>query len=657
MTLPELATLFTNLAEYASQFDIKTLTGIAAGGFVSNRTDALHGIVGQKLWQTSKKWYQKKVADLDVPVNATLQRAIRRSYLTSLVQTCDESILYIQRYENGDESLASQRTKLQALYYKLKRTLPTLCSFPLEDADYQIRLIEIIRTHLTTEIDKVATQQNLPSNPADTVFDQLVLWDYTHTLSERQLLLQDEVHGFVLHELQTTRGLDVPDALETLLRLGWPHKGEKQTFFELMCRNFSEEIKHEEGVSEIFNAKLLAMLRERIEVVLQEVRATKAGIQRVESQLTTLPEEVADRVVAKMITIDFSLYEKHRQLSTQLTTLDEDFAELTQKIQKRELKIETTEDDETRELLADTLQDLSTKRLLTDQQRTALRKELAVFENDVRTLALSLYSERTADSPRLQMATTLFEQGDIEGANRVLNPDDLERDKVLIEKAEAFLGQKKQTLAQEYLTKAKLITLEKSTPNWFVESKYYYTEAVNLHEDYDNCFEAAHFLQTHNQHSASANYYEKAIKYVADPYQGALILNNLANLHSDTQQLSLAEEEYREALDIRRTLAAGNPQAYLPDVAMTLNNLAVLHSATQQLSLAEEEYREALDTYRTLAAGNPQAYLPDVAMTLNNLAVLHKATQQLSLAEEEYREALDIRRTLATHRLTCPMWP
>ncbi len=264
MELNELGLLAQNLLTYVQQTSVNDMTGVLAGGVLGNRIDALRGMAGKNLWQTSKDWYQQKVADLDVPVNATLQRAIRRSYLTSLVQTCDQSIAFIQTLDNGNEPLATQRTRLQILYHKFQRTLPTFCSFPLSDTDYQIRLIEIIRNNLTDEIAGVKDQGKLPDNPADAVFDQLVLWDYTHELKDRQLLLQDEVHGFVLDELRTTRGLEVPEALEALLRLGWMHEGNWQTFFELMCRNFSEEIKHTEGVSEIFNAKLLAMLREEI---------------------------------------------------------------------------------------------------------------------------------------------------------------------------------------------------------------------------------------------------------------------------------------------------------------------------------------------------------------------------------------------------------
>ncbi|WP_460885378.1 hypothetical protein, partial [Rhabdobacter roseus] len=555
MQLNELGLLAQNLLTYVQQTNVTDMTGVLAGGILGNRIDAVRGMAGNKLWQTGKSWYQKNVADLDVPVNATLQRAIRRSYLSSLVQTCDESIVFIQTLDNGGEHLATQRTRLQGLYHKLQRTLPTLCRFPLSDTDYQIRLIEIIRNKLSAEIERVDTQQTLPDNPADKVFDQLVLWDYTHELSERQLLLQDEVHRFVLDELRTVRGLEVPEALEALLCLGWMQGDHHQTFFELMCRNFSEEIKHVEGVSEIFNAKLLAMLKEQMAEVLEGVKATQAGIERMEGRLTILPTEVANEVVARISTLNFDIYETHRQLSAQLSQLNEEFAEVSQKKEKHEQKLATVEDEEVRELLTGTLQDLTTKLLTLSQQRNKLERELTVFEENVRTLALRLYSDSAPASPRLHEARRLFEQGDLEGANRALNPDELERDKALLEKAEAFLTQKKQTLAQEYLTKAQLIALDKDNLNWFTEACYYYTEAVAIWENYDSCFSAAYFLAEHNQHRQAIHYYELMLKYAADDAQKAIVLNNLAVLHKNTQQLKQAEEEYSEALDIYRSLA------------------------------------------------------------------------------------------------------
>ena len=100
-------------------------------------------------------------------------------------------------------------------------------------------------------------------------------------------------------------------------------------------------------------------------------------------------------------------------------------------------------------------------------------------------------------------------------------------------------------------------------------------------------------------------------------------LNNLANLHSQTKAFSPALAEYEEALKLRRSLAAANPEAFLKYVAMTLNNLALLHAQTNAFSPALAEYEEALKIRRGLAAANPEAFLPDLAITLNNLSIFY----------------------------------
>jgi hypothetical protein len=79
----------------------------------------------------------------------------------------------------------------------------------------------------------------------------------------------------------------------------------------------------------------------------------------------------------------------------------------------------------------------------------------------------------------------------------------------------------------------------------------------------------------------------------------------------------------REAVKIRRELAANQPSAYLPDLAASLNNLAsILSEQGDASSLAEAliTAREAVQIRRDLANKQPSAYLPDLAMSLNNLA-------------------------------------
>ncbi len=124
-------------------------------------------------------------------------------------------------------------------------------------------------------------------------------------------------------------------------------------------------------------------------------------------------------------------------------------------------------------------------------------------------------------------------------------------------------------------------------------------------------------------------------------------LTNLANLHSDLNRHDEAEGEYVEALSIRRRLAATNPDRYDSDVANTLTNLAILHSDLNRHDEAEGEYVEALSIRRRLTETSPACYDYDVASTLNNLAVLHYSLNRANEAEREYREALLTYRRLA----------
>ncbi|MFD8757147.1 tetratricopeptide repeat protein [Kitasatospora sp. NPDC059577] len=57
--------------------------------------------------------------------------------------------------------------------------------------------------------------------------------------------------------------------------------------------------------------------------------------------------------------------------------------------------------------------------------------------------------------------------------------------------------------------------------------------------------------------------------------------------------------------------------------------------------------REAVGHYRALAAANPDAHLPDLAMALNNLAADLGQTGRREEALAPIRESVAIRRTLA----------
>jgi hypothetical protein len=64
-------------------------------------------------------------------------------------------------------------------------------------------------------------------------------------------------------------------------------------------------------------------------------------------------------------------------------------------------------------------------------------------------------------------------------------------------------------------------------------------------------------------------------------------------------------------------VAAQNPAAYRPELALTLTNLYVLYIDTHRFGEAEAAAKEAVAIERELASQNPAAYRPDLALTLN----------------------------------------
>ena len=127
----------------------------------------------------------------------------------------------------------------------------------------------------------------------------------------------------------------------------------------------------------------------------------------------------------------------------------------------------------------------------------------------------------------------------------------------------------------------------------------------------------------------------------------AVTLNNLGALYWSTGRLAEAEKAYSEALTIYRELAARDPGAYRSNTAAILNNLGVLYGDIGQRAEAEKAFSEALTIRRDLATRNPGAYRPDVAMILNNLGGLYGDTGRWTEAEKAFSEALTIRRDLA----------
>ena len=127
----------------------------------------------------------------------------------------------------------------------------------------------------------------------------------------------------------------------------------------------------------------------------------------------------------------------------------------------------------------------------------------------------------------------------------------------------------------------------------------------------------------------------------------AMSLNNLGNRFSNLGRREEALKASQDAVDLYRTLADQNPQAFLPDLASSLNNVGAMFSNLGRREEALKASQEAGDLYRSLADQNPQAYLPDLATSLNNLGQMFSNLGRREEALKASQEAVDLYRSLA----------
>ena len=130
----------------------------------------------------------------------------------------------------------------------------------------------------------------------------------------------------------------------------------------------------------------------------------------------------------------------------------------------------------------------------------------------------------------------------------------------------------------------------------------------------------------------------------------AMSLNNLGGDLSALGRREAALAAIEEAVTIRRTLAQARPDAFLPNLANCLNNLGIGLSELGRREAALAATEEAVMHYRTLAQAQPDAFLPDLAGSLNSLGIRLSALGRREAALAATEEAVTHYRTLAQAR-------
>ena len=186
-----------------------------------------------------------------------------------------------------------------------------------------------------------------------------------------------------------------------------------------------------------------------------------------------------------------------------------------------------------------------------NQRRQEIQKEIDGLKDAIQKLA-DEFTRIPLNTERLRLAKAHFDAGEYEGARAIFDTEiELMETELaaLLEEKEKLAGatsENEQHLtdkANEYLILANLIAINFDLADRYEQTRAYFTLSLKAHRNPKSLFTYGYFLHEHNQFSESKLLYE-------------------------------------EALGISRGLAEVNPQAYLPDVAMTALNMSIFYYQT-----------------------------------------------------------------------------
>ena len=254
---------------------------------------------------------------------------------------------------------------------------------------------------------------------------------------------------------------------------------------------------------------------------------------------------------------------------------------------------------------------------------------------------------------RQKEAYKLFEAGDLEGANRILDLDEI-KNEYQRRKAIREAEQKKdaQIFIRESKTKIDILTMMNTLSSRFEEIDEIYDEIteVAFEENVETnvVLDFVWFLYEQNKHQKAYDISKKLESFVRDDEQSARMYLVLGTICSDlSSKKDEAEDYYLKTIEIREKLAEENPERFNPDLATSYNNVGNFYNILGQQEKAEEYYFKAIAIRERLAEENPERFNSDLATSYNNAGVFYREQGQFGKAEEYYLKAIAIGEKLA----------
>lgn len=277
--------------------------------------------------------------------------------------------------------------------------------------------------------------------------------------------------------------------------------------------------------------------------------------------------------------------------------------------------------------------------------------ETALFEQSLRMYQDAARGELT---PRQREAYRLFEQGDAEGANKILDAEEIKRD------FRARMRQRREEdkrlariYIRELMTKIEILKSMTGYQERFTDITDAFEEilaaAVEYEVSYTVLLEYARFLDDQNREAEALalgrrmeQLYELADAEVTDADRAALFnfigaVSCLRNMNPET-----TVAYYSRAIAIREKLSEDDPEQFLPELAKSYGNAGGFYAEQGHPTEAEAYHLKELAIWEKLCETEPEAFLSELSQCYNSFGVFYAHQHVPEKAEAYYHKAIAI---------------
>ncbi len=257
---------------------------------------------------------------------------------------------------------------------------------------------------------------------------------------------------------------------------------------------------------------------------------------------------------------------------------------------------------------------------------------------------------------RQKEAYRLFEAGDLDGANSILDFAEIENDYLRdIAIMEANIRKRSEVFIRETKTKINILKTMVTRSTRFTEIEVLYDKihpvVFKYNVELDAVLDFSQFLLDQNKHSKAyevAKSLEEILKNSTEDDKRARICHVLGTICSDLPtKKSEAEKYQKKAIEICEGLAEVNPERFNPNLAGSYNNAGIFYNDHGQPDKAEMYYKKSIGLGEKLAEANPERFNPNLAVSYNNAGVFYNDQGQPDKAELYFKKAIEIREKLA----------